>query len=168
MAGRTRHTNIARQPNGQPSRAGQNRVEMSTGRREFVLIRRALIDPLWGTQVGQMVKDGSIGLRDFDAGVSYVRVVSDYARAIGCPMRDAKAIDFSAVHGKSLVSIDGMAERDQKAVKSYNSLRDALIIHGHKVDVLNDVLVSHKSIGGHINWLDIVAALKFMNGYFSR
>lgn len=168
MAGRTRIQNIPRQPNGQPSRAGQNLAEMSTGRREFTLIRQSLIDPLWGTQVGQMVKDGSIGLRDFDAGVSYVRVVSDYARAIGCPMRDAKAIDFSAVHGKSLVSIDGMAERDQKAVKVYNSLRDALIIHGYKVDVLNDVLVSHKSIGGHTNWLDIVAALKFMNGYFSK
>lgn len=168
MAGRTRIQNIARQPNGQPSRAGQNRAEMSTGRREFTLIRQSLIDPLWGTQVGQMVKSGAIGLRDFDAGTSYVKIVTDYARAIGCSPRDAQALDFCAVHGKSIHDFDGMAEREIKAIKRYNVLRESLEAQGHRINVLNDVLVSHKSIGGHINWLDIVAALRFMTGYFPR
>tara|TARA_R110000868_G_scaffold177787_2_gene416836 strand:+ start:253 stop:834 length:582 start_codon:yes stop_codon:yes gene_type:complete len=129
-AGRKRIVNIQRQPNGQPSRAGQadrvRQVALAARQRMHGAKKADAQRPEWGFALGRALMRGELSQLQFQAGLIAADVITFYYRMKGYKRPTPQAFDMFRVVGLShtearpetLAAAEGDYMRLQKAMRA--------------------------------------------------
>ena len=100
----------AREPSGRLSRGrAVNNIQ-----RAFDAIKRAELDPCFGTPFGRLVLDEKITRHEFDAGLKFYAMRREMDVVLGAPSRTPRGMDLGGVRGTSLAD-----DPDPKAIERF-------------------------------------------------
>ena len=151
-----------REPNGRLARSGR----AQNLQRELDMLRTNSCDPKWGTPVGVLCRAGKITPRMFDDAIWFAGAREAADRALGLPMRNARAQDMNAVHGSSNGEDDESQVRaKRRAIEVYDKAC-GFIGHGSKMlSTLELVVVYQHRPDRHEQLLLLIEALDKLSRY---
>lgn len=136
-AGRKRIVNIRRQPNGQPSRAGQadrtRSVALEARKRMHGANKSDATRPEWGFALGRAMLKGELSQLQFQSGLVAADVISFYYRMKGYKRPTPQAFDMFRVVGLSHaeVQIETVEVAEAAFMRLQRAMRSAASRNGH-------------------------------------
>lgn len=136
-AGRKRIVNIKRQPNGQPSRAGQagrtRSVALDARKRMHGANKANALRPEWGFALGRAMLKGEISQLQFQSGLVAADIITFYYRMKGYQRPTPQAFDLFRVVGLSHIEVrsETVAAAEVDYMRLQRAMRAAASKNGH-------------------------------------
>ncbi len=136
-SGRKRIVNIRRQPNGQPSRAGQGdrtrSVALEARKRMHGANKANALRPEWGFALGRAMLKGELSQLQFQSGLVAADIITFYYRMKGYKRPTPQAFDLFRVVGLSHIDVrpETVAAAETDYTRLQRAMRAAASKNGH-------------------------------------